>query len=198
MFLKRRRPALLLAGSLIVVGLVAAACTDQGGSNSQSQGQAVTEQYATKLSTAEPYPLSAMNDSSERKNLAERLVRLNDPNKIGYLYGLSSTGQVMAFWTIKGKPSSTGSQLTPTQQNRQGDCQGGCTNVVESMGDDGSFGPEECSASGIFAFTADANALIEWCGPWFYSDAPLKLTTAPLIVVDPNAKPSSVAGLDGE
>jgi len=198
MFTKHRRPAVLFAGAVIAVGLVAAACTGSGPSNSQSQGQAVTEQYAAKLTTAEPYPLSAMNDSSERKNLAERLVRLNDPNKIGYLYGLSATGQVMAFWTIKGKPSSMGSQLTPTQQNRQGDCNGGCTNVVDSMGDDGSFGPEECSAQGIFAFTADANALIEWCGPWFYSDAPLKLTTQPLILVDPNAKPSSTAGINGK
>jgi hypothetical protein len=63
-------------------------------------------------------------------------------------------------------------------------CSGGCTNVVESMGDDGSFGPEECQAQGIFAFTADSNSLVEWCGPWFYSDAPLKLTSQPLILVD--------------
>jgi hypothetical protein len=194
--IKKRKPVIIFVAGLAAAAILAGACTDQK-SSSQSQGQAVTEQYAQKLTTAEPYPLSAMSDSSERKNLAERLVRLNDPNKIGYLYGLSSTGQVMAFWTIKGKPSSMGSQLTPTQQNRQGDCSGGCTNVVESMGDDGSFGPEECQAQGIFAFTADSNSLVEWCGPWFYSDAPLKLTSQPLILVDPGAKPSSTAGING-
>lgn len=184
--------------AVVIAAVTLLGCTHAvAKSSSQGQGQRITEAYSQKLTNAEPYPLDAMNDSAERANLRERLVRLNDPHKVGYLYGLSSTGQVMAFWTIHGKPSSMGSQLTPSQ-NIYG-CPGdnsACGAVVESMGDDGSFGPEECSATGVFAFTADSNALVEWCGPWFYSDAPLKLSTAPVIVVDANAKPTSDTGLN--
>lgn len=150
--------------------------------------QTITNQYQQQLTTARPYPLSQMADSAERENLTERLLRLNDPNKVGYFYGLSSTGQVMAFFVIKGKPSSMGSQLTNTNTIINGA-------AIESMGDDGSYGPEECSSQGVFFFTADTNALQEWCGPWSYSDQPYKLSTAPLIVEDSSAKPSSTAGV---
>ncbi len=54
--------------------------------------------------------------------------------------------------------------------------------TVSSPGDDGTYGPEECQGQGVFGFTADSDALIEWCGPWFYSDAPLRLATVPIIV----------------
>src|SRR5580658_6718220 len=83
--------------------------------DSQSQGQATTEAYARQLTTARPYPLGAMNDSAERANLTERLVRMNNPNKLGYLTLVTQSGQILATFTIKGKVSSTASQLTNTQ-----------------------------------------------------------------------------------
>lgn len=137
-------------------------------------------------STGNWFPLASLHGpTAEMANVAAREVRLNDPNKIGYLYGLSSTGQVMAFWTIRGKPSSMGSQLTNTQ-NAAGSAGGNSRigdRILSSPGDDGTYGPEECESQGIFAFTSDTDALIEWCGPWFYSDAPLHLATAPIIAV---------------
>jgi hypothetical protein len=159
-------------------------------SQQQLDMQATTGQYEQKLVTAEPYPVAAMTDSAERANLKARLIRLNDPNKIGYVYGLSSTGQVMAFWTIKGKVSSMGSELSNTQNvlNNVGNLDG---SIVDSAGDDGSFGPEECAATGIFFFTSPGDALVEWCGPWMYSDTPLQLSTAPIITVTANAAPTT-------
>lgn len=171
-----------------------AACMGDGTSSSQSQGQKTTEAYSNKLTSAQPYPLSQMNSSDERANLRERLLRLNNPNKIGYLATLTQNGQVMQYFTIKGKPSSMGSQLTPTQNiNRSEGSGGGGNTTTESMGDDGSYGPEECAAYGIFFF--DTNQVMhEWCGLWAYSDAPMHLTQPPLITQPDNSKPSSSAG----
>lgn len=175
--------AALLIG---VVGLTACGAT----SSSQKSAQQVTEQYSTKLTNAEPYPLAQMNDSAERANLREKLLRLNDPNKIGYVNELTQNGQIIATYTIKGKVSSNSSQLTNTQNCTYTGASDGCGAVVDSMGDDGSFGPSE---PGIFFFTT-SGVLMQWDGLYQYSDAPLNSISKPLITLDANAKPSNTAG----
>jgi hypothetical protein len=176
----------IAAGAIIAIsGLGVAACSAP---TNQQQQQAVTEQYAQKLTNAEPYPISQMNNSAERANLKERLLRMNDPNKIGYFYELTQNGQVLAEYTIKGKVSSTGSTMTNTQS-----VVGNNALAVDTMNDDGSYGPEEGGENGVFFFTT-SGVLVEWDGLWKYSDAPLSLTSKPLITMDANAKPSSTAG----
>jgi hypothetical protein len=171
--------------------LVVTACDPSSAKGTvQSQGQALTQQYAEKLTTAEPYPLSQMNDSVERKNLRERLLRYNDPNKISYVYLLSQTGSVISFYTIKGKVSSNDSQLT---QPDASECHGErCNGAVirQAPGDDGSYGPNE---TGVFFFTTE-NVLVTWSGLYLETDAPLKITSAPTLVYDAsNAKPTSTS-----
>jgi hypothetical protein len=180
-------PVLLLAGACL------AGCGPQT-PDSQTQGQRITEAYSAKLTRARPYPLGAMNDSAERANLTERLLRMNNPNKIGYVYELTQNGQILQHFTIKGKVSSTGSQLTNTQ-NIVNMCYH-CPVAVESMGDDGSYGPEEGGDSGIFFFTT-AGVLVEYNGLWMYSDAAMELSSPPLLVMGEDAKPSSTAGVLG-
>jgi hypothetical protein len=87
----------------------------QAKADSQERGQALTEKFAVKLEAARPYPLDAMTDSPERSNLSERLLRMNNPNKIGYVALVAQTGQIIVTFTIKGKVSSTQSQLTNSQ-----------------------------------------------------------------------------------
>jgi hypothetical protein len=155
--------------------------------SSQEANQKVTEQYSQKLTNAEAYPLSQMNDSAERANLREKLLRLNDPNKIGYVYEMTQNGQIIASYTVKGKVSSNSSQLTNTQNINTGYTG---NPVTESMGDDGSYGPSE---PGVFFFTTTGQ-MITWNGLYQYSDAPVTLTSKPLITMDANAQPSSTAG----
>jgi hypothetical protein len=65
----------------------------EGTHTSQGESRYITENYAKALSAAQPYPLTQMRDSTERKNLRERLLRFNNPDKIGYLYELTQNGQ---------------------------------------------------------------------------------------------------------
>jgi hypothetical protein len=142
----RKTVAVAAVGALLVGTL--AACNDNT-SSSQKAGQQITEQYSQTLTNAQPYPLAQMNDSDERANLRERLLRFNNPAKIGYLAELTQNGQVLAYFTVKGKVSSTNSQLTPSQNiNYNTGSDNGGNTVTESMGDDGSYGPEECSSTG--------------------------------------------------
>lgn len=160
----------------------------------QNSQQQVVNGYFPKLANAEPYPTSQMHGSDERANDKERLLRLNNPNKIGYVYELTQNGQIIAQYTIKGKVSSTDSQLTPTDSTYDNNyCNGGCAYPVASPGDDGSYGGEEGGQSGIFFFTT-AGVLVEYNGLWEYSDAPLTLTTPPLLTISASAQPSTTAG----
>jgi hypothetical protein len=170
-----------------IFGLSADSCGPNKNSSAQ-KSQRTTEAYQDKLTAAVPYPLDAMKDSVERRNLRERLLRFNKPDKIGYVYLLSNTGSVIAFYTIKGKISSTQSQLTNADST---ECHNGCSSPVlrQAPGDDGSYGPNE---PGIFFFTTE-DVLVQWDGQFIYADAPLKISSVPLIVETPGAKPSSTS-----
>ncbi len=185
-----------LLGLVLMAGILAGCGSEQSTSAGPKEGAAnersarLTEQYQDRLETAVPYPLDAMKDSIERRNLRERLLRFNQANKIGYVYFLGDTGSVIAFYTIKGKVSSTESQMTASEIERVHGYQGGQSgNSIESPSDDGSYGPNE---DGIFFFTTE-DVLVQWNGKFLYADAPLKVTTPPLVTIDAGSKPSSTS-----
>lgn len=158
--------ALLLVGALFLVG-----CENANRSKNQEANQRTTEAFAEKLTAAVPYPIDQMGDSLERRNVKERLLRFNDADKIGYVYLLTLTGNFVGFYTIKGKISSVQSQMTISQQIVR-TCDGCGSFVVDSMGDDGSYGSNEGGDNGIFFFTTEGT-MVETTMPWLYSDAPL-------------------------
>lgn len=189
----RRTFAILVA---LALALSLAAC--QGGNTSsktQNTEQQTTEAEGQKQIKAEPYPLAQINDSAERKNLIERLLRLNDPNKIGYLAEFTANGQLIRYITTKGKVSSTGSQLTNIESIVRKNSE---NSVVTSIGDDGSYGPEECQDVGIVYFDTN-DVMHEDClqgGNWVWSDAPSHFSISPLVIE--GTTPTSTAGVTGK
>ena len=180
----RKRIITLIALGIVGVMLVGA-CTNPGQSKSaQDVLQNLSEQIFQRANK-DQYPLGAITGpTAEVKNVSARIVRFNDPNKIGYLAEFSNDGKVLEVVTIKGKVSSTGSQLTNTDNINYNGGNGGGNVVTRSIGDDGTYGPEECEGNGIFYFRADNNAIEEFCGQlWKYSDAPFTVTTPPVINV---------------
>jgi len=166
--------------------------------------------YNLGVKTFDSGIFSQMNGPSmEMVNDGRRDLTLNNPNHIGYVYVYSQTGTLITFYTIKGKVSSTQSQLTETQDivddkncvsgddsGQGGGTIGACSNVVDSIGDDGTYGGEEGGPSGVFFFTT-AGALVELGGNtnWFYSDAPLALTSKPVMIYNNNAPTSGAVTL---
>jgi len=157
---------------IAVLGL--AACSEKPKSNAQAEGQAQTEQAFEQQSAAVPYPVDKLKDSLERRNLRERLLRQNDPNKVGYVYILSF-GRFLGYYTIKGKVSSTQSQMTTdVLVERHGDTGGG-NFTYTAPGDDGSYGPNE---DGVFFFTT-GGAMVQVSTEYIYSDQPLAVDNVP-------------------
>ena len=178
-----------LAG-VAALAVILAGCTS-GSSSSQTKDQATTQEYYNKLRDKVPYPLEQMQDSIERRNLREKLLRFTKPDKLGYVYLMSQTGEVVTFFTIKGKVSSTQSQMTTSDV--VGDyCDNSHCDHVSTKGpsDDGSYGENE---SGIFFFTTE-DVYVTWSGSYIYMDAPLKVdsVTHKIQGVTEGAKPSSV------
>lgn len=176
---RTRKIAILAAGVLALTFLGAASCEDNPEAGAQQTGQAQTEQAFKQQQTAVPYPAEQLKDSLERRNIKERLLRYNNPNKIGYIYLLTDTGGIYTYFTIKGKVSSTDSQMTTTDliQWDKGSAGGGNV-TVPAPGDDGSYGPNE---PGIFFFTADG-VMVTWNGRYLLTDAPLRIEDKGLVL----------------
>lgn len=163
--------ATVLAALLLIITLTGCEWGEE--SESRQEGQKLTQQAYEQQSKAQPYPVAQLTDSLERANLKERLLRQNDPDRIGYVYFYpfgSDTPQ--GYWTIKGKVSSTQSQMTPSDSLEDQGCSG-CSDVVaEAPGDDGSFGENE---RGVFFFTTEG-AMVQVCeNCYFYADQPQNL-----------------------
>ena len=114
------------------------------------------------------------NDSLECKNLKERERRNSQASAIGYVYLYNFDGSVKGYFTIKGKVSSTQSQMGAMDIIADAclETTDYCPEVMEAAGDDGSFGPNE---SGIFFFTTEG-VMVTYSGAYVLSDGPLKLS----------------------
>lgn len=169
-----KRIAAAFAGIALVVSL--SACEDNS-TSAQSTGQKLTEQAFSQQQAAVPYPADELQDSLERRNLRERLLRQNDPDKIGYVYFVQF-GKFLGYWTIKGKVSSTQSQMTtdvllvdtPDDGSRAKD------SMVTAPGDDGSYGENE---RGVFFFTTEGAMVQLPEDSYFYSDQPVNIGSIP-------------------
>ena len=166
MIRKKKIAAIITASALALVTLTACSETTDG---AQEQGQQQTEEAYAQQSQAVPYPKEQLKDSLERRNLKERLLRTNKPNQIGYIY-LMSFGKIIGYHVIKGKVSSTQSQMT-TDNLIVWKCNAGnCShNVVNAPGDDGSYGANE---PGIFYFLTNGT-MVTTSLDYLYSDQPL-------------------------
>lgn len=157
-----------IAASLLSVAVLAVSgCTAE--SESSEKARADREQKAQTVVLC-----GAANESLECKNLKERERRNSQPNAIGYVYLYNFDGSVKGYFTIKGKVSSTQSQMAPMDVLVDGCQRSGedCPAPMEAAGDDGSFGPNE---QGIFFFTTEGT-MVTYSGEYVLSDAPLKLS----------------------
>lgn len=179
-FTKLTKPSIILVVALLAVGCAAAA---QGGKPDWfKQSELVTDEIARSATSAVPAPVAEMKAGGwlERKNLRERNIRFSKANKSGYLY-IMSFGKFVGYYVVKGKISSVNSQMTNDNQvwdagsGEQGET------VVNSIGDDGSFGPNEGGDRGIFFFTSN-DVLVETTLDWLYSDAPLTIANVPQLL----------------
>jgi hypothetical protein len=171
--------ALLIGFALVV--LIRPELTNAGNPTQGVQSQEQEAQVKNQSTLFKTQPLPSLDYSVERQNLIERMKRLNDRNLIGYIYLMSDTGQTVASYVTKGKVSSltsylTGGEILVDWKGRP--CSDWATGstcyAVESPDMDGSYGN---NPDGIFFFT-DTGAMVEWTGPYVWTDQPLSVRGA--------------------
>ena len=166
----------MVGAAVVAVVLLTAGCSFDKEPSAQSAGQAQTETAFRQQSAAVPYPGTQLKDSLERRNLAARLLRTNNPALLQYVYLLGDTGTYLGYYAIKGKVSSTQSQMTTDQLDIDHGSYG--NSVVSAPGDDGSYGANEI---GIFFFTTEG-VMVTTDMRYIVSDAPLAVDAPKLNV----------------
>lgn len=117
--------------------------------------------------------LPKIERSLERENLKRRIEFINQPDRVGYLYLLSETGQLVKEVTVIGKVSSLNSYLTPMEEVDK------LRDVTFSSADiDGTWGEND---SGIFWFTPDG-IYQEWTGLYLYSSERMSFESKPILM----------------
>jgi hypothetical protein len=188
-----RAKKILIAATVLVgmVGSSAASCGDsnpKSATGAQNANNTLAGTEYQEFTGAVPYPFAnqAPSDPLERKNLARRLLTYNAKGDTNYVYIFTFSGQAIGYYVISGKVSSTSSQMTSTQINVScGSNSAQCTN--DSIGDDGSFGPEEGGGMGVFFYTSNGT-LVETDQPFLVSSAPVAVY-ASVPQLDAPAKP---------
>ncbi len=184
-----------MLGFVLACVLTAAACSSGASGadgKTQTAGQDVVNGYMDKVNSQHLYPLAQMNTFLELEQQREKLLRFNNPDKLGYAYIFNpGVKEPIGYYTIKGKISSTNSQMTPTDQvywtcKHNHGCQ---PVVVHSPTDDGSYGENE---KGYFFFTTeDVYVFVPELMSPLYQDAPMTIFNVPQFNASTD-KPSSV------
>lgn len=151
-----------------VLSLSLAGCEPGSGQSTSTSNAVSVENNQKRLMAA--YPAPQLQRSQERENLIKRLNRLNLDNKVSMIY-LISQGQVMATFPIKGKATSLNAFLMAGERVIfDGGSVGGGNIATEQPDYDGAYGKND---DGIFFFTADTDAYVEWKGDYMYTDQPM-------------------------
>ena len=110
---------------------------------------------------------SQIVNSLEKQNLEKKRDKEEDPNMVRYLY-LMNYGNIVGYYTTKGKISSNGSQVGPEQEVVK---HYGSYYTLDSAKDDGTFGLGD---PGIFFFTTEG-VMVETNLDYLQSDQPLAI-----------------------
>jgi hypothetical protein len=168
-----RKIRLVLGGVAVTLTLGLTACS--GSEDTEQNDPTANANYERQKANT---PIPNLSNSLERKNIAEHLNRNNDPNRIRYVYIYTKAGAPIGYYVAKGKITSAGAQLTPTDDIVD-PCSGSyCPTVVQGPTDDGSFGGDE---GGVYFFT-DTGVEIQTNMDWVLLDQPMKIDVPRLLI----------------
>src|SRR5690606_24485808 len=126
-------------------------------------------------------PIPVLDSFQERENLAKRAKRINVQNMTSCITLFLDNGSTVGTFTVAGKVSSLNSYLLASEQIVDGypGPSSFVPMVVEQPDIDGAYGK---NADGIFFFTAETDAYVEWVGKYFWSDQCLYAIGSPILV----------------
>lgn len=153
----------------LAVGLALAAC------KGPQQNNKVTQSDKAKVAANSIH----FTENAEIDNIKRRLELTANPGLLGFVVLLNETGQPVMYTSVKGKITSGGKRLTPTETAGCAitDDQP-CGTVLATASDEGTFG----SSGEYVYFWTQSGQYVQWNGKYLYSDKPFRLTTEPMVV----------------
>lgn len=173
--------SLILVSLLVLLGGTGCRAKKQQKQASKNYNAEQASQQNALAEQLRVTPVEYPQFSDERSNINERNVRLNDPNKVTYIYLISRAGTVIMHDTVKGKMSSCSSQILPEEGPVR---YRGADVVVPQPEPDGSFGT---NGNCIFYFTPQG-AYREYEGDYIMSDQPITVSNPVNLVATASAK----------
>lgn len=176
-----------IAAVLLTIPFILTACDIPAKPPSAQQIEqkaAQAQQSAFNLSA----PIPKLSISQERNNLVKRATRINVQNMSGCVNLIAENGILVASFVVSGKVSSLNSYLLSSEQiirDPNISSVAGSSLIVEQPDIDGAYGE---NSDGVFFFTADTDAYVEWKGAYLYTDQCLVTTSSPLLVQSTNEK----------
>lgn len=175
----------IIIGLMVLVMMVSmVACaeyTPSEPSSFEQQSQQNEENVKDLISRNE---LPKLSRSLDFENVKQRLEYLNQANNIGYMYLLTSNGQLIKEVQVLGKITSLNTYITPMEEVKiyqgvdLGEGWGDVYLTVSAPDLDGTYGE---NVGGVFWFTPDG-IYQEWTGLYLFSAERLSFTTQPLLI----------------
>jgi len=119
------------------------------------------------------------SENAEIDNITKRLELTSNPGAVGYIILLNDMGQPIVYTSVIGKVTSSGKRLTKPWKavtGDRGEWKGDF--IVAGPSDEGTWG----SSDPYIYFWSATGQYYQWNGGYLYSDKPLRLTVAPLVV----------------
>lgn len=166
------RYLLIIALSLFTL----TACNGQ--STSERQERARTE-VLDRADQAVPTPI--IKNFIARKTVAEFMRRMDQPNKLFYVYIVADTGNIIGYYVSRGKPVSSCLNMTPPDRIDESGVQSDVVRTAPSLNGLYNAGSGACNST--YFFDAQTDALVEISGlNLFTADQPLDVEAEPINV----------------
>lgn len=143
-----------------------------------SQNQPTNKEVQAEKALAAAQSIS-FTENAEIENIKRRLELTANPGLIGYIVLLNEMGQPVMYTGVKGKVTSGSKRLTHPQ-GWNGEMRG----WAEAPSDEGTYG----SSNPYVYFWTTEGQYIQWDGGYLYSDKPIRLSQAPLVIATTEAK----------
>lgn len=127
-------------------------------------------------------PVPQVSNFLSREAVAKQVKRLDERNKLFYVYLLADNGNQLGYYVSNTRPVSVCALLTPPDDLwMKSDSYGSSSQLMKAPGLGGTYGGGDCRA--VFFFDAQTDTYIEVNGlNYFVSDQPLSVKSDPITV----------------
>lgn len=132
------------------------------------------------------------SENAEIDNIQRRLDLTSSPGLLGYIVLFNGTGAPIKYTTVKGKVTSGNKRLSRpwSYENVWPEYNDGSTYLlVEAPSDEGTYG----SSNPYIYFWTQSGEYVQWSGDYLYSDKPIRLSIAPVVIDILDTPPSPAA-----